>query len=127
VEYAISWIIQYPALIQKIEIPQLSKHSPAADLLMDLVLYIRTNPTVTTGRLLGESRFSGWSEWLGRLAAIEHSVPVDHAVLELEGCFLKLRKECDEQILESLIEKSRRQSLTEEEKKKIAYMLIKNR
>jgi DNA primase len=127
VEYAIAWIIQYPVLIQKMKIPVLSNHSPAADLLMNLISYISANPGVTTGRILAESSFSAWSDWLTRLAMVEHTVPVDDAILELEGCFQKLIKECDDHALESLIEKSRLQSLTEEEKIKISNILIKNR
>jgi DNA primase len=127
VEYVIAWIIQYPPLVQKLEIPDLSKHSPAADLLLDLIAFIRLNPRVTTGMLLAEPRFASWGGWLSRLAAIEHNVPVEDAILELKGCFQKIIKERDENILDALIEKSRSQALTEDEKAKIDYILRKNR
>jgi DNA primase len=127
VEYVIAWIIQYPALVQKLEIPDLSRHSPAADLLMELISFIRFNPRVTTGMLLAESSFAAWADWLSRLAAVEHTVPVDDAISELKGCFQKIIKERDENSLEVLIEKSRSQSLTEAEKASIDYILRKNR
>jgi DNA primase len=127
VEYVIAWIIQYPVLVQKLEIPDLSGHSPAADLLADLISFIRFNPKVTTGMLLAESRFSAWTDWLSRLAVVEHTVRVDDAISELKGCFQKIIKERDENDLEVLIEKSRSQSLTEAEKARIDYILRKNR
>jgi DNA primase len=127
VEYVISWIIQFPSLVEKLEFPEMTHHSPMVDVLLEVVAYIRLHPKVSTGALLAQSVLSQWSSWLGELAMIDHHVSPEVVILELQESLKKISKERDEKMMNVLIEKSRRQPLTPEEKEKISDFLKKNR
>ncbi len=127
VEYVTSWIIQYPALVEKLEFPEMTHHSPMVDVLLEVVAYIHLHPKVTTGGLLAQPALTPWSHWLGELAMIDHYVSPEAVILELQESLKKISKERDEKLMNVLIEKSRRQPLTPEEKKKISDFLKKNR
>ena len=125
VEYVISWMIQSPDLLEKIQIPDLSHHSAAADLLSDLLAYFRLHSNRTLGQILAEPRFALHADYLSTLATFQHGVSPDQAFLELEDCLKKISKEREEKQLELLIEKSKAQPLSPEEKQKISEFLRK--
>jgi hypothetical protein len=97
------------------------------DVLLEVVAYIHLHPKVTTGGLLAQPALTPWSHWLGELAMIDHYVSPEAVILELQESLKKISKERDEKLMNVLIEKSRRQPLTPEEKKKISDFLKKNR
>jgi hypothetical protein len=105
----------------------MTHHSPMVDVLLEVVAYIRLHPKVSTGALLAQSVLSQWSSWLGELAMIDHHVSPEVVILELQESLKKISKERDEKMMNVLIEKSRRQPLTPEEKEKISDFLKKNR
>lgn len=126
-EYLISWIVQYPELALALEIPDLDTQSGASKLLVDLITYIRKNPGSTTGSIIATAEFESHQKRLAQLASVSHPVAKSEIQKELLDCISRLQAVEEERVLNELIEKSRGQALSGEEKQKIDNLLRKNR
>lgn len=92
-------------------------------ILLKLLQQLATNPQTNTAALIEYWRNSNYFESINKLAAWDHQVPEQELIKEFIDIILFLQKQNKEQIIRQLIEKSRQQGLTEQEKLNLQEML----
>lgn len=93
------------------------------EILLKLLQQLAANPQANTASLIETWRDHSYFDFINRLAAWNHQVPEAELVKEFIDIILFLQKQNQELIIRRLIEKSRQQGLTEDERISLQKML----
>ena len=122
---AVSLLLQNPVLAQSVDKPDELKQLriPGADVLTEIIELARSQPDLTTARLLESFRETAVHDYLGRLAM--RSNLIDENVLERQfrDTLGHLLEEHDDLHRRKLLEKARQSELTAEESEKLNRLL----
>ncbi len=93
------------------------------EILLHLLHQLETTPQATTATLIEKWRDHVYFEFINQLAAWDHQVPEQELVKEFIDIILFLQKQNQEVIIRQLIDKSRKEGLTEIERLNLQTML----
>ncbi len=121
----IGLLIQHPILIEHLpELAQATLHDIAGgQILGPLVDFIRQHPHCNTGMILEHWRDDQYSGALHKLAAWEHHLPDDGLVAEFCDAMRRVNQDIQEQRLEMLLQKSRLDHLSRQEKEEFTTLM----
>ena len=124
VRIALALLIQNPEIYQKAqeEIAQLEIAEP---MLVQLMQQIDTQPETSTASLIENWRDTKVFDALNKLAAWDHKVPEEALENEFVDTLKFLNKQQEEKKIADLLEKSRNQGLTQEDRVKLQELLKK--
>lgn len=96
---------------------------PGMDLFMALLAALHEQPGMNTAMLLEKWRGSEYSGALYKLANLNLGIPEMGMEEEFSGAVLRFAEKAQQQQLDDLLQKSRRQALSEEEKSQLNTLL----
>ena len=122
---AISLLLQYPGSAREIDRPDIVEglRQQGADYLRRIVGSIGADPDTNTARLVEEFRDTGVHEYIGRLASHDNRVTEDQVPRYLNDTLASLREVEDGERRAALLEKSRKQTLSFDEKRELLLLL----
>ncbi|MCL5271998.1 MAG: toprim domain-containing protein, partial [Gammaproteobacteria bacterium] len=122
---AIALLLQNPEIYTRI-IDQINPellHKKEHHILLNILHQLELNPKATTATLIESWRTTSYFEAINRLASWEHQVPEQELIKEFVDILLFLQKQNKELIIRQLIDKSRKEGLTEAERNSLQQML----
>jgi DNA primase len=124
VRRAITLLLNHPGAAGKLDAAQLKDvQRPGAKLLHALIETVQAEPNITTAGLLERWRHDAEGQHLGKLAVVE--LPEEEefdAAAELQACLDQLTLAARRERIESLIEKQRVSSLSEDERTELRQL-----
>lgn len=125
VRLAVALLLQHPHLAACVSAPAALREAlaPGVPLLVQLLESLQEHPHLSVGALLERWRDTPEYPSLARLATWEHWVPGEGVEAEFKGVLARLRSMAREQRTERLIEKSRAEGLSQEEKRELVRLL----
>ncbi|MCB1842913.1 MAG: DNA primase [Halioglobus sp.] len=118
---AITLLLQHPQAALELDSTVLGGvHRPGADLLLELIESVQSNPDITTAGLLEHWRHHEQGRHLGKLAAAELPAGEEFDVAaELADCLHQLRQASARARIEKLIEKERLGALSDDQRQEL--------
>lgn len=125
IRIAIAVLLQNPEIYQAIsgQINSQLLDENEHQVLIQLIQLLVTNPKANTAALIESWRDSPYFDSMNKLASWDHQVPEAELKKEFIDIVLFLQRQSREQIIRQLIEKSRIQGLSEEEKLNLQMIL----
>lgn len=122
---AIALLLQSPEIYTRIadQINAELLHKKEHHILLNILHQLELNPQATTATLIESWRTTNYFEAINRLAAWDHQVPEQELMKEFVDILLFLQKQNKELIIRQLIDKSRKEGLTEIERNNLQQML----
>lgn len=126
VRLAIALLLQAPELAAAIdcETELANLQGAGIPLLMKLIKTLKQNPTLSTGALLEHWRDDANGVHLAKLAMLEHPIPAEGLQAELLGVLSRLLEQGRDQKIESLLAKSKQNSLSDAERQQLHELLV---
>lgn len=126
VKLAIAMLLEKPDLALTIEHVDELRHLllPGVVLLHDLLVFIQTNPHITTGALLEHWRNTEDGQYLPKILNWEHHVPSVGVESEFTAAIALLYRQLKDQELEDLLHRSKIEPLTAEDKKRLSTLML---
>ncbi|KTD46377.1 DNA primase [Legionella quateirensis] len=122
---AIALLLQNPEIYKRIA-PQINPgllHKKEHHILLQILHQLELNPQATTATLIEYWRTTNYFDAINRLASWDHQVPEQELIKEFVDTLLFLQKQNKELIIRQLIDKSRKEGLTETERNNLQQML----
>ncbi|KTD38535.1 DNA primase DnaG [Legionella moravica] len=122
---AIALLLQNPDIYKRIT-QQISPdllNKKEHHILLQILHQLELNPQATTATLIEYWRTTQYFEAINRLASWDHQVPEEELIKEFIDTLLFLQKQNKELIIRQLIDKSRKEGLTETERNNLQQML----
>lgn len=122
---AIALLLQNPDIYNRIT-QQISPdllNKKEHHILLQILHQLELNPQATTATLIEYWRTTQYFEAINRLASWDHQVPEEELIKEFIDTLLFLQKQNKELIIRQLIDKSRKEGLTETERNNLQQML----
>ena len=122
---AIAMLLEEPKLAENVQNPQqfLSLNLPGVNFLVELLVFIKSNPNITTGSLLEHWHDTPNGRYLYKILAWEHHVPDSGIESEFKDSIRSLERQVLEQELNGLLQRSNRGELSATEKQRMGELL----
>jgi DNA primase len=125
IKLAIAMLLEKPSLALLVENPGELKTLllPGVVLLHDLLVFIQSNPNITTGGLLERWRSTEEGRFLPKILSWEHHVPESGFESEFLASIDALKRQLKDQMLDELLNRSKTSPLSAEDKKKLSQLM----
>lgn len=125
---AIALLLQEPKLCcESIPVNELQAiESDNVKLLLDVIELIQKNPDISIGEIISNFDNQQLQQQIAMLAARQLPFAAEGLLAEFNGAIAALQKRYREHTIEQLIEKSRQTELSEEDKRKLSWLLTEN-
>ncbi len=126
-QLATALLLQYPHLAQEVHKDHIlqSIDIQGKSLLLDLIQWFRSQPTLTTGTLLALPLSEAQKKTISMLARMEFPLSKTGLVAEYKGALKRLEELATQQQLATLIQKAKITPLCPEEKQRLSNLLAK--
>ncbi len=126
IKSAIAMLLERPSLALSVENPTSLKSLliPGVILLHDLLIFIQENPSITTGGLLERWHGTEDGRFLPKILQWQHHVPESGLEAEFQAAIVALMRQLKDQELEDLLNKSKVEPLTVEDKRELSRLML---
>ncbi len=126
IKSAIAMLLERPSLALGVANPAALKSllTPGITLLHDLLVFIQANPNITTGGLLERWHGTEDGRFLPKILQWQHHVPESGLEAEFQASIIALMRQLKDQELETLLNKSKVESLTVEDKRELSRLML---
>ena len=123
---AIAMLLEEPALAENVQNPQqfLLLNLPGVNFLVELLVFIKNNPNITTGHLLEHWHDTPNGKRLYKILALEHHVPDSGFESEFKDSIRSLERQILEQELSGLLQRSTSGELSTAEKQRMGELFV---
>lgn len=124
---AIAMLLEEPQLANSIENPErfLALNAPGVKFLVELLVFIRSHPNITTGMILERWHNTAQGKHLYKILSWEHHVPDSGYESEFVDSMRLLERQLLEQELSELLQRSNRGELSGSEKQRMGELLVR--
>ncbi|SEH08693.1 DNA primase [Candidatus Venteria ishoeyi] len=125
IRVAIALLLQSPEFATSLESIEILRQieQPGLPLLVELIDFINNNPNIRTGTLVEHWRYSEHEKSIQKLANWDIGIPQTGMQAELQGAISRLIQQTKERQLETLLQKSQLQKLSQHEKQSLNRLL----